>query len=133
MKPPLPPAPKPGTAISEMPPPLAPTVLAAMTAPVQSAPVAALSALAVAAVPLAPPVEPPASVPAANFVDTPVPVPIAYVAPPAAVPVVPALAAASLPHAESATTGGQAQFHAPLVAEQSPPAVLSTAESMLET
>ncbi|CAI5521932.1 unnamed protein product [Closterium sp. Naga37s-1] len=113
-KPPLPPVPKPGTAVSEMPPPLVPAVPAAALTPAGSAPVPASSAPAAATVPLAPPVVAPATVPVAADVDPPVPAPAAPDATPAAVPAVPAPSAALSPQAASATTGGPAPMVAPL-------------------
>ncbi|CAI5534302.1 unnamed protein product [Closterium sp. Naga37s-1] len=119
-KPPPPPATKPGTAVSEMPPPLAPAVPAAVLTPAESAPVPAPSAPAAAAVPLAPPVVAPATVSVAAGVDPPVPVPAAPVAPPAAVPAVSAPSAALSPQAASATTAGPAPLVAPLAPAGTP-------------
>ncbi|CAI5493409.1 unnamed protein product [Closterium sp. Naga37s-1] len=122
-KPPLPPAPKPSTTVSERTPPHAPADPLAAQGAGPSAPAVVPSAPPAALGPPAPLVEPSASAPVGGVADPPAPVPGAPVAPPAFVPSVPAPASASSPKAASATTGGPAPLVAPLAAGQSAPAV----------
>ncbi|CAI5535831.1 unnamed protein product [Closterium sp. Naga37s-1] len=118
-KPPLPPALKPGTAVSEMPPPLVAAVPVAASSPAQSAPVPAPSAPAAAAIHLASHAVSSATVLDEAGVDPPVPAPAAPVAMPAAVPAGSAPAAALSSQAASATTGGPAPL-APAVTSMAP-------------
>ncbi|CAI5505231.1 unnamed protein product [Closterium sp. Naga37s-1] len=126
-KPPLPPAPKPVTAVSEKTPPHAPADPLAGSEAGPSAPAAVPSALPAAPGPLAPLVEPSASAPAGGVAEPPAPVPGAPAAPTASVPCLPAQASASSPKAASATTGGPAPSVAPAAAGQSAPAVMALA------
>ncbi|CAI5498107.1 unnamed protein product [Closterium sp. Naga37s-1] len=126
-KPPLPPAPKPVTAVSEKTPPHAPADPLAGSEAGPSALAAVPSALPAAPGPLAPLVEPSASAPAGLVAEPPAPVPGAPAAPTASVPCLPAQASASSPKAASATTGGLAPSVAPAMAGQSVPAVTAVA------
>ncbi|CAI5493429.1 unnamed protein product [Closterium sp. Naga37s-1] len=128
-KPPVPPAQKPVTEVSEKTLPHAPADPLAVPDAGPSAPVAVPSALAAGPGPLAPLAEPPASAPAVGVTDPPVPVPGAPFAPPASIPDVPAPASASSPKAASATTGGSAPSVAPSAAGQSVPAVTPMAQA----
>ncbi|CAI5535079.1 unnamed protein product [Closterium sp. Naga37s-1] len=126
-KPPLPPAPKPMTAVSERTPPLAPADPLAESEAGPSAPAAVPSAPPTAPGPPAPLVEPSASAPAGAVAEPPAPVPGGPVAPTASVPCLPAPASASSPKAASATTGEPAPSVAPAAAGQSAPAVTAVA------
>ncbi|CAI5505233.1 unnamed protein product [Closterium sp. Naga37s-1] len=121
-KPPLPPAPKPVTAVSERTPPLAPADPLAESEAGPSAPAAVQSAPPAAPGLPAPLVEPSASAPAGAVAEPPAPVPGGLVAPTASVPCLPAPASASSPKAASATTGEPAPSVAPAAAGQSAPA-----------
>ncbi|CAI5521911.1 unnamed protein product [Closterium sp. Naga37s-1] len=126
-KPPLPPAPKPVTAVSEKTPPHAPADPLAGPEAGPSKPAAVPSALPAAPGPLAPLVEPSASAHAGGVAESPAPVPGAPAAPTASVPYLPAQASASSPKAASATTGGPAPSVAPAAAGQSALAVTAVA------
>ncbi|CAI5520597.1 unnamed protein product [Closterium sp. Naga37s-1] len=126
-KPPLPPALKPVTAVSEKTPPPAPADPLAGSEAGPFAPAAVPSAPPVAPGPLDPLVEPSTSAPAGGVAEPPAPVPGALVAPTASVPYPPAPASASSPKAASATTGEPAPSVAPAAAGQSAPAVTAVA------
>ncbi|CAI5496575.1 unnamed protein product [Closterium sp. Naga37s-1] len=122
-EPPLPPAPKHVTAVSEKTPPHAPAAPLAGAGAGPTAPAAVPSAPPASPGSLAPLVEPSASAPAGGVAEPPAPVPGAPVAPNASVPCLPAQASASSPKAASATTGEPAPSVAPAAAGRSAPAV----------
>ncbi|CAI7754067.1 unnamed protein product [Closterium sp. NIES-53] len=124
-KPPLPPAPKHVTTVSEKTPPHAPAAPLAGAEAGPTAPAAVPSAPPVSPGSLAPLVEPSASAPAGGVAEPPAPVPGARVAPNASAPCQPAQASASSPKAASTTTGEPAPSVAPAAAGQSAPAVLA--------
>ncbi|CAI7738211.1 unnamed protein product [Closterium sp. NIES-54] len=123
MEPPLPPAPKHLTAVSEKTPPHAPAAPLAGAEAGPTAPAAVPFAPPASPGSLAPLVEPSASAPAGGVAESPAPIPGARVAPNASAPCLPAQASASSPKAASATTGEPAPLVAPAAAGQSAPAV----------
>ncbi|CAI7895113.1 unnamed protein product [Closterium sp. NIES-54] len=106
-KPPLPPAPKHVTAVSEKTPPHAPAAPLAGAEAGPSAPAAVPSAPPASPGPLAPLVEPSASAPAGGVAEPPAPVPGALVAPNASAPCLPAQASASPPRGVEGGSGGE--------------------------
>ncbi|CAI5505846.1 unnamed protein product [Closterium sp. Naga37s-1] len=120
MKPPLPVAPTPVTAVVEKTPPHAPADPLAGSETGPSAPAAVPSPPPAAPAPPAPLVEPSASAPAGGVAEPPAPVPGAPVAPTASVPCLPAPASASSPKAASATTGEPAPSVAPAAGQSAP-------------
>ncbi|CAI7922558.1 unnamed protein product [Closterium sp. NIES-53] len=122
-EPPLPPAPKHVTAVSEKTPPHAPAAPLVGAEAGPTAPAAIPSAPPTSPGSLAPLVEPSASAPAGGVAEPPAPVSGAHVAPNASAPCLPAQASASSPKAASATTGEPAPSVAPAAAGQSAPAV----------
>ncbi|CAI5533498.1 unnamed protein product [Closterium sp. Naga37s-1] len=122
-EPPLPPAQKHVTAVSEKTPPHAPAAPLAGAEAGPAAPTAVPSAPPASPGSLAPLVEPSASAPAGGVAEPPAPVPGARVAPNASAPGLPAQASALSPKATSATTGEPAPSVAPATAGQSAPAV----------
>ncbi|CAI5509833.1 unnamed protein product [Closterium sp. Naga37s-1] len=126
-QPPLPPALRPVTTVSETTLPLVPADPLAGGETGSAAPVVDPAAPAAAPYPLAPVVAPTASAPAGGFADPPAPAPGAPVAPAASVPDVPAPLSASSPQAGSATTGGPTSMVETPAVEPNAPAALPTA------